>query len=74
MIKHIAILALWGKLRDNDPRAAFAIFDGTKFSLHRVEYDIAIVGNLFMEKKLALVGIIMGVLKQGRKNYVGKLR
>ena len=28
-----------GQPRDNDPRAAFAVFDG-EFSLHRVEYDM----------------------------------
>lgn len=38
-----------GQPRDNDPRSAFATFDGAKFRLHRVEYDFNAVGNL-MEK------------------------
>lgn len=38
-----------GQPRDNDPRAAFATFDGTGFQLHRVEYDFNRVGDL-MEK------------------------
>ena len=38
-----------GQPRDDDPRAAFATFDGTGFQLHRVEYDFTIVGDL-MEK------------------------
>jgi putative phosphoesterase len=29
-----------GQPRDNDSRAAFAVFDGESFELHRVEYDI----------------------------------
>jgi len=28
-----------GQPRDGDPRAAFAVFDGTDFKIHRVEYD-----------------------------------
>lgn len=38
-----------GQPRDNDPKAAFATFDGTGFQLHRVEYDFNRVGDL-MEK------------------------
>lgn len=34
-----------GQPRDNDPRAAFAVYDG-EFSLHRVEYDIQRVFDL----------------------------
>ncbi|MCB1906524.1 MAG: metallophosphoesterase family protein [Rhodocyclaceae bacterium] len=30
-----------GQPRDGDPRAAFAVFDGGEFSLHRVAYDVA---------------------------------
>lgn len=30
-----------GQPRDGDARAAFALWDGTGFSLHRVEYDIS---------------------------------
>lgn len=29
-----------GQPRDGDPRAAFAVYDGNDFKLHRVEYDI----------------------------------
>lgn len=35
-----------GQPRDNDPRAAFATWDGSKFSLHRVAYDVNKVGEL----------------------------
>lgn len=38
-----------GQPRDNDPRAAFATFDGLEFKLHRVAYDFNRVGDL-MEK------------------------
>lgn len=38
-----------GQPRDNDPRAAFATFDGEEFHLHRVEYDIDRVGELMNE-------------------------
>lgn len=35
-----------GQPRDGDNRAAFAVFDGEKFELFRVEYDIKRVGEL----------------------------
>lgn len=35
-----------GQPRDNDPRAAFATFDGERFKLYRVEYDFKRVGDL----------------------------
>lgn len=38
-----------GQPRDNDPRAAFATFDGASFSLHRVQYDVERVGVLMEE-------------------------
>jgi putative phosphoesterase len=38
-----------GQPRDNDNRASFATWDGTKFELHRVDYDFEKVGEL-MEK------------------------
>lgn len=38
-----------GQPRDGDPRAAFATWNGQKFQLHRVEYDVEKVGEL-MEK------------------------
>jgi len=38
-----------GQPRDGDNRAAFATFDGTQFTLFRVEYDIKRVGDLMAE-------------------------
>lgn len=38
-----------GQPRDGDNRAAFAVFDGKKFTLHRVEYDVEKVGELMEE-------------------------
>lgn len=35
-----------GQPRDNDPKAAFAIFDGSGFELHRVEYDMTVIYQL----------------------------
>lgn len=35
-----------GQPRDNDPRAAFATFDGNEFELHRVEYDMTVIYQL----------------------------
>lgn len=35
-----------GQPRDGDNRAAFATFDGREFKLHRVDYNIARVGEL----------------------------
>lgn len=35
-----------GQPRDGDPRAAFAVFDGTDFELHRVAYDMQKVFDL----------------------------
>lgn len=35
-----------GQPRDGDNRAAFAVYDGSDFELHRVEYDINRVGEL----------------------------
>ena len=52
-----------GQPRDNDPRAAFATFDGTKFALHRVAYDIARVGQLMEEAGFS--GYYYGCLRTG---------
>lgn len=55
-----------GQPRDGDPRAAFAVFDGTDFELHRVEYD--------MERLFALMDAagfndyFYGGLKTGARN------
>ncbi|MDI9408455.1 MAG: metallophosphoesterase family protein [Candidatus Pacebacteria bacterium] len=35
-----------GQPRDNDPRAAFAVFDGSEFTLHRVDYNMQPVFDL----------------------------
>ena len=35
-----------GQPRDGDNRAAFAVYDGKEFHLHRVKYDIEAVGKL----------------------------
>lgn len=55
-----------GQPRDNDPRAAFATFDGRKFELHRVEYDIYRVGDLM--EKAGFSGYYYDCLKSGAKN------
>jgi predicted phosphodiesterase len=52
-----------GQPRDNDPRAAFAVFDGREFSLHRVEYDIERVGRLM--ERAGFSGYYYGCLKTG---------
>lgn len=54
-----------GQPRDNDPRAAFAVFDG-KFSLHRVEYDMRTVFRLM--KNAGFNDYYYGCLKNGSKN------
>ena len=55
-----------GQPRDNDNRAAFATFDGQKFQLHRVEYDINEVGRLM--EKAGFSGYYYGCLKTGARN------
>ena len=55
-----------GQPRDNDPRAAFSIFDGNNFKLYRVKYDIAKVGEL--TDKAGFNGYYYGCLKTGAKN------
>ena len=54
-----------GQPRDNDPRSAFATFDGREFHLHRVEYDIDNVGRLMAEA--GFNGYYYGCLKTGSK-------
>lgn len=54
-----------GQPRDNDPRAAYATFDGKSFSLHRADYDISIV-----EKKMEAAGFngyYYGCLRTGSR-------
>lgn len=55
-----------GQPRDNDPRAAFATFDGNSFNLHRIEYDVDKVGELM--EKVGFSGYYYGCLKTGAKN------
>ena len=55
-----------GQPRDNDPRSAFATFDGENFELHRVEYDIEKVGRLM--EQAGFSGYYYGCLRTGAKN------
>lgn len=54
-----------GQPRDDDPRAAFATFDGGGFHLHRVEYEIDKVGRLMGDAGFS--GYYYGCLKTGAK-------
>ncbi len=54
-----------GQPRDNDPRSAFAIFDG-EFTLHRVEYDMQRVFDLM--DKAGFNDYYYGCLKTGARN------
>ncbi len=54
-----------GQPRDNDPRAAFATFDGARFSLHRVQYDVDRVGVLMEEAGFS--GYYYDCLKSGAR-------
>lgn len=54
-----------GMPRDNDPRAAFATFDG-KFTLHRIEYNMQVVFDLM--DKAGFNDYYYGCLKTGARN------
>lgn len=54
-----------GMPRDNDPRAAFAVFDG-ELALHRVEYDIEKV--FYYMDKAGFSDYYYGGLKTGSRN------
>ncbi len=54
-----------GQPRDNDPRAAYAIFEDNKVSLHRVEYDMEKVFDLM--KKAGFDDYYYGSLKTGAR-------
>lgn len=58
-----------GQPRDGDPRAAFAIFDGSEFHLYRVEYDIARTCELM--EKAGFSDYYYDCLKRGAR-YLGK--
>ncbi len=58
-----------GMPRDNDPRAAFAVYDG-EFSLHRVEYDMEKVFELM--DQAGFNDYYYGGLKTGARN-LGRL-
>ena len=45
-VKHYCNPGSVGQPRDGDPRSSFATFDGQRFNLHRVEYDIPAVQRL----------------------------
>lgn len=55
-----------GQPRDGDPRAAFAIYDGQDFELHRVEYDMQKVFDLM--DTAGFNDYYYGGLKTGSKN------
>jgi putative phosphoesterase len=55
-----------GQPRDGDPRAAFATFDGSRFSLHRVEYDMQKVFDLM--QAAGFDDYYYGGLKTGARN------
>lgn len=55
-----------GQPRDNDPRAAFAVYEKGVFSLHRVEYDMERVFDLM--QKAGFDDYYYGCLKTGARN------
>ncbi len=55
-----------GQPRDGDPRAAFAIYDGSDFELHRVEYDMQKVFDLM--DAAGFNDYYYGGLKTGSRN------
>ena len=54
-----------GMPRDNDPRAAFATFDG-EFKLHRIDYNMQVVFDLM--DKAGFNDYYYGCLKTGARN------
>jgi len=59
-----------GQPRDNDPRSAFAIYEDSEISLHRIDYNMQIVFDLM--DKAGFSDYYYGSLKTGAKN-LGKL-
>lgn len=55
-----------GQPRDNDPRAAFALFDDGIITLHRIEYDMEKV--FYLMDKAGFNDYYYGGLKTGAKN------
>lgn len=55
-----------GQPRDGDPRAAFAVYDGKSFELHRVEYDMQTVFDLM--EAAGFNDYYYGGLKTGSRN------
>jgi putative phosphoesterase len=55
-----------GQPRDGDPRAAYAIYDGQNFKLHRVEYDVQKVFDLM--DAAGFSDYYYGCLKTGSRN------
>lgn len=58
-----------GQPRDGDNRAAFAVFDGEKFTLHRIPYDIEKVGRLMA--KAGFNPYYYGCLRDASRNLHG---
>jgi diadenosine tetraphosphatase ApaH/serine/threonine PP2A family protein phosphatase len=54
-----------GQPRDNDPRAAFATYDG-KIALHRIKYDMEVIFDLMQQ--LGFDDYYYGSLKTGARN------
>ena len=55
-----------GQPRDGNPRAAFAVFDGSDFELHRVDYNMEVVFDLM--DKAGFNDYYYGGLKTGSRN------
>lgn len=55
-----------GQPRDHDPRAAFAVYEDGRFSLHRVEYDMQRVFDLM--KSAGFDDYYYGGLQTGARN------
>lgn len=55
-----------GQPRDNDPRAAFAVFQDGEFYLHRIEYDMLRVFDLM--EQAGFSDYYYGCLKTGARN------
>lgn len=55
-----------GQPRDDNPKAAFAVWDGKSFSAHRIDYNFQKVGDLM--EKVGFNGYYYGCLKTGAKN------
>ena len=57
-----------GQPRDSNPNASFAIFDGSTFQIHRVEYDIE--ETIMKSKAAGLPSKVYGGLHIGSRTLV----